>query len=339
MTSAKIYPLGEKSLPIRFLFMCRWMRHHQMISAPVSSAVAVAGIVLQWFLIEQFAGAPFLALYPTVVLATLWSGLPLGLITATLGGASQWVFFIPHTHPTPILTYVLDAVICIMLIDFVNRSFDRLLEIIEREKESGRGHYMVARELHHRIQNMFAVIIAVIRFSMPRDGLQKSIIDRLNAMAQTNVMISDSEHNGVSLRDLVKPELAVSNHRIRATVTDGVVLGGQLAQHLSLILHELVTNAIKYGSLSVPTGMVVLDIQCSEGKMILRWHEHGGPKVKKPEEGKTGFGTKLLDRFAKGIGSAYISFNASGLMYSLKIESHDIWFADNVMKFQPSQAA
>jgi len=325
----RVYEQGEKSIAIRLLKECRRVRHHPYYGYIIALSLGVVGMAIQWIARNHYAGAPFLTLYPSVVAGSLLGGTIPGFLIAGIAGAVQWVLFIPHIDVVAIASYALDATICVMLIDFINRSFDLLLFLLDEEKRSGRRHYLVSRELHHRIQNLFAVIQAVVRLSMPGNSekcktLRSALIDRFGAMAATNLLISEAHENGVSLSSLIETEVKVFTGRIHVTCIDGVMLGPQLAQNLSLILHELTTNALKHGSLSVPDGIVVLNVDWDRHRVIwLRWREVDGPLVNRPTE--SGFGSRLLDTFAKRMGSVRMDFSRTGFVYSLKIESDEIW--------------
>ena len=122
-------------------------------------------------------------------------------------------FFIPTFHWFAFLSYAFDATVCVMLIDFINRTLDILLINIDREKQAKQHQYLLAKELHHRIQNLFTVIQAVIRFSLPGEGMvresavKQRLMDRLQSMSATNRAITDSMGDGVRLNDLISSEI------------------------------------------------------------------------------------------------------------------------------------
>lgn len=330
----RIYAQGEKAPAIRLLRACKRLRDRPLIAFPLVAAFSAAALTARFELHFYFDGAPFLVLYPTVIVACFVAGTWAGFFVAGIGGALQWILFIPEARPLAMITYTIDAAICVMLIDFLNHSFDLLLSLLEYEKKCGRTHYLVGRELHHRIQNLFQVIQAVIRLSMPGHNekcraLRDRLLDRFQAMSATNQMISDSHQNGVSLCKLVGVEIDAipDSHRVHVTCPDGVVVGPQLAQNLSLIMHELITNAMKHGSLSVAEGRVLFNMQWDRTKLYLRWREFDGPRVR-VQQGEAGFGSRLLDQFARRMGSVRINYYPTGLVYSLVIDATDIWIGD-----------
>jgi hypothetical protein len=96
-----------------------------------------------------------------------------------------------------------------------------------------------------------------------------------------------------------------------------------MTQDLSLILHELVTNALKYGALTVPQGRVGLELDWSGSLLTFKWRERGGPLVTEPD--RTGFGRRILDTFAKSFCEKVdISYDPCGYRYTLQIRSDQI---------------
>ena len=281
---------------------------------------------LQWLAQDQYAGSPFLTIYPAVIVTALVGGTGAGFLAAALAGGSQWGFFIPTFHWIAFLSYAFDATVCVMLIDFINRTLDILLINIDREKQAKQHQYLLAKELHHRIQNLFTVIQAVIRFSLPGEGMvresavKQRLLDRLQSMSATNRAITDSMGDGVRLNDLISSEIRGFESRFEISGNPRLVLGPQMTQNLSLILHELLTNALKYGALSVPQGQVNVRLDWTSWVLTFVWQERGGPSVLPPEG--SGFGSRILGAFAKSFcQNVDISYARGGLRYTLQIHS------------------
>ncbi len=182
-------------------------------------------------------------------------GYPAGLLSAVLPGLSQWYFFIPEYHWLAILTYVVDAIVCVLLIEYVNRS-------LEKETEAARHETLLREELQHRIQNLFAVIQAVVRFSLPSNearvsaaAIKDGLLDRLQALVDANRHVSDATGE-VALIDLIHSQMRIFAERYTVHGRPQMTLNPQLTQNFSLVLHELVTNSLKYGALSAADGSV-----------------------------------------------------------------------------------
>jgi len=165
----------------------------------------------------------------------------------------------------------------------------------EREK-------MLMAELDHRAKNVLArvdmVVVSSRNASNSVDEFTRSLKGRIQSMAAAHALLSQKGWNGVGLEALVRNQLApyaaAGNIAIRGT---DVMLTPAAVQAMGMVLHELVTNAAKYGGLSVPTGRVTVswDIKPNgnvAANLVLEWREVGGP----PPSAKTqsGYGTRLI---------------------------------------------
>ena len=264
-----------------------------------------------------------------MILAALFGGRGPGFLAALLAGACQWAFFIPTLELFAVATYAVDASMCVMLVDYINRTVDLLRANIDQEKQAKQHQYLLAKELHHRIQNLFTVIHGVIRFSLPGEGTiqegetRDRLVDRLQSMSAANRAITDSMGDGVRLLDLINGEIRGFESRVEISGGSGLVLGPQMTQDFSLILHELVTNALKYGALSVAKGWVGIRLDWAPSVLTLTWQESGGPEVSEPRS--TGFGSRILGTFAKSFcRKVESSYEPGGFRYALQIESDQI---------------
>lgn len=321
------------SAAILILQVSKQLRQYPICGyATAFGAVGLASL-LQWLAQDGYAGAPFLTIYPAVILTTLVGGLGAGLLAAILAGVSQWGLFIPTLHWLALASYAFDATVCVLLIVFINRTLDLLLANVDREKEAKQRQCLLTTELHHRIQNLFTVIQAVIRFSLPGDGMiQKSVIkerliDRLQSMSATNRAITDSMGDGVRLIDLVTSSIYGFESQFEISGAPGLVLGPQMTQNFSLILHELLTNAVKHGALSIPTGRVNLHMDWTSWVLTFVWQERGGPAVLPAVS--PGFGSRILGDFARSFCQAVrVSYEPSGFRYTLQIHSDQNRFVE-----------
>jgi two-component sensor histidine kinase len=181
---------------------------------------------------------------------------------------------------------------------------------------------MLVGELNHRVKNCFAVIRALASQGdgvRSVEGYRQVLLGRMDALARTHDLLFESHWRGAELRALAGSLRPFAGDQVQAIEIDGprVELNDRQALALSLVLHELATNAAKYGALSVPEGRVRLSWQienADEGKRLrLRWEERGGPPVTPAQ--KTGFGTELIRR-AFGFeleGTADLAFEPEGV--------------------------
>jgi two-component sensor histidine kinase/PAS domain-containing protein len=188
--------------------------------------------------------------------------------------------------------------------------------LAEQERE------LLVGELNHRVKNLFAVIRALVTQG---DGVRSAeeyrqvLLGRMDALARTHDLLFESHWRGADLRSLAGTLQSFAASRAEAVEAEGepVQLDARQSLSVSLVLHELATNAAKYGALSVPDGRVRLSWQvehADEGRRVrLRWEERGGPPVRPPQE--TGFGTELIRRafgFELG-GTANLAFEPEGM--------------------------
>jgi two-component sensor histidine kinase len=320
---------SSSSAVARALQISKKLRRHPSIGYATAFLCIGSASLLQWLAVGQYDGAPFLTIYPAIILTTLIGGLGPGLLGAVLAGATQFGLFIPVLHGVALASYAIDAVVCVLLIVFINRTLDLLLMDIDLEKQAKQHQYLLATELNHRIQNLFTVIQAVIRFSLPGDAtvqasaVRQRLMDRLQSMSAANRAITDSMGDGVRLVDLIRSETRGFESRFELSGAAGLVMAPQMTQNISLILHELLTNALKHGALSTPQGRVSVRIDWTDSVLTLTWRERGGP----PAQAKmgSGFGSRILGTFAqsfcRGVAAAYAE---DGFCYTLEIDSDEI---------------
>lgn len=164
---------------------------------------------------------------------------------------------------------------------------------------------ILSRELAHRFKNMMVVVTSILsltaRYAPTKEALVASLRGRLAALARTHEMLLGSETESADLRALLEGELAPyrihSSSNVRLT-GDPCVLPGPQVVNMALAIHELATNAAKYGALSRATGQVEVSWSSDDGVLDLHWKETGGPTVGEPKGG--GFGTELIRRLLGG---------------------------------------
>jgi len=174
------------------------------------------------------------------------------------------------------------------------------------ERREGEAHLrLLMRELTHRSKNLLAVIQAMARQTARHTGTIEEFLDRfsarLQALARSHDLLVQEGWYGASLSELVRAEVGhyVDGNEPQISIEGpAFLLTPEAAQNLGLALHELATNAVKYGALSVPAGRVAIAWRQrpeSEGGGIeIIWTENGGPAVVAPK--RRGFGTQVIER-------------------------------------------
>jgi len=195
-------------------------------------------------------------------------------------------------------------------------------EIDERELAQQR-QLLLIHELNHRVKNILAMVQAIAAQTLthadnPQDALQ-ALDQRLLALARAHDVLTRESWHGADLNDIIAGAVAPHESRpgLRVRARGGPVrLEPKAAVTLALVLHELGTNAVKYGALSREEGWVSLEwttAPASGGlELDLTWAEHGGPPVKPPQ--RKGFGARLIAlSLAAEQGSAQLIYAPEGL--------------------------
>jgi PAS domain S-box-containing protein len=191
-------------------------------------------------------------------------------------------------------------------------------DITER-KRSEAQITILAREAEHRANNVLATVQATVHLTQADtpEGLKQAIEGRIQALANVHRLFVKSRWQGAELHGLVKEELAAySQGRETRVQIDGpnVLLEPDAAQAIAVALHELATNAAKYGALSVPDGHIRVEWSHEQnGRLALRWTETGGPPVEPPR--RRGFGSRVMENMVRGQlkGELRLDWSAQGL--------------------------
>ena len=170
------------------------------------------------------------------------------------------------------------------------------VDITDR-KEAEERQALLAREVDHRARNLLAVVQSIVRLTRASsiDGYVAAVEGRIGALARAHALLSDARWQRADFGKLVEEEITPyrTTERDKIVVTGAkVVLEPAIAQALTLALHELATNAAKYGSLSAPAGWVRLTWEIRSGNLVLDWLEIGGPPVEPPLT--KGYGSEVI---------------------------------------------
>jgi PAS domain S-box-containing protein len=197
------------------------------------------------------------------------------------------------------------------------------IDITDR-KEAEEHQLLLAREVDHRARNALAVVHAIVRLTRANsmEGYIDAVEGRIRALAQTHALLSQSRWQGADLARLVDEEVAPFRIGQGGKVNaDGpsLVLSAEKAQIVALALHELATNAAKYGALSCGSGRVDIRWRAESGRLTLVWRETGGPKVELPI--RMGFGSKIMNASLKQQVGGDVAFDwqSAGLTCTLHI--------------------
>ncbi|MFC4293681.1 sensor histidine kinase [Novosphingobium tardum] len=178
---------------------------------------------------------------------------------------------------------------------------------------------LLARELNHRVKNLFAVILAIVRMTGKGDPAAKGVVDRISqrihALVNAHEVTQGAvESPTVDLRNLIETAIAPYRSESETCVIEGeaIALPSRLAVPLGLVIHELVTNAVKYGAWAGPGGQVSVAWRTTPDSVHLTWRETG--RTLEATERGTGFGSMLIDGSARQIrGSITREFHDEGI--------------------------
>lgn len=294
-------------------------------------SMPVAATALRWA-IASIVGynLPFVSYFPFLLAASIWGGGRGGVVALAVSAmVAGQLFFRPED---PLLlwalgTFVLSGGVIVLagalLAEAVRVSRDReqRLEATEAQLRTLVG------ELAHRGRNAITVLMAVVSQSMRKAGsleeAEQIINARLDALGRAQDEVLKAEGGPTSLPALLSRTLEPFDlARFEIHCEGSAVVKPEAAAAVCLVVHELATNAVKYGALS-SAGRVHVRCRESEGKSRVSWRETGGPKVKPPEA--HGFGHRLL-RMALSPhgGSATRHFEPDGVVCEIEVPSPEV---------------
>jgi PAS domain S-box-containing protein len=198
---------------------------------------------------------------------------------------------------------------------------------ITEQKRSQEQIATLAREAEHRSKNLLATVQATVNLSQADtpEGLKQAIEGRIQALANVHSLFVETRWIGAELSTVARQELAPYSARDKERVRiDGpqILLEPNAAQVIAVTLHELATNAAKYGSLSVPNGQISLTwLHEADGRLILRWSEMGGPIVVQMPTHR-GFGSRIIERMISQLkGKTSFDWRREGLVCEIALHA------------------
>ncbi|WP_347138378.1 HWE histidine kinase domain-containing protein [Paracoccus sp. SSK6] len=200
----------------------------------------------------------------------------------------------------------------------INGIFVQALDVTEQVDEEQKQR-MLNRELGHRLKNQLAMVQAVVnqtlRSAEDLDSARRDLSERIRALAGAHDMLIEGRASRTTVEEIVRKALALHDDRDGTRIRiegPALTIASRPALSLSLILHELATNATKHGALSAETGFVTVRWQvapAAEGpdQFVLTWTEGGGPPVTKPD--RVGSGTNLISTGLSGTATCDVAID------------------------------
>lgn len=207
-----------------------------------------------------------------------------------------------------------------------------ILRDITERKTSEEARLLLAREVDHRAKNALAVAQALVGLTKADtvEDFAEAIRGRISSLARAHSLLAQSQWRGVPLEQLIRDELLPYSKESQLSVHGPpIACSAAAVQSLSLLFHELATNAVKHGALGREGGHVHVHWNLNADAMIVSWKESGGPKVAPPK--RLGFGTKLLRQVTGRQLDAQLDFhwNPSGLCVEIQLP-HDLFVGNAV---------
>ncbi|KQN77849.1 PAS domain-containing protein [Devosia sp. Leaf64] len=193
---------------------------------------------------------------------------------------------------------------------------------ITEAKEAEEYRTLMTQEMGHRIKNILATVQSVVSQSLRSDGniedIRTTVIERINALGRSQDILTGKRWDIAGIRDTVTRAIEPFNQsgRIHFFGAD-IEIGQNASGALTMALHELATNAVKYGALSNDNGRVRIEWAQTSHELVFTWTESGGPEVQSPK--RSGFGSRMIERaLASTIrGEATIDYRTPGIVFTM----------------------
>jgi PAS domain S-box-containing protein len=253
------------------------------------------------------------------LIATVAGGTPLQGIEASAPNAPKVKDYLVSAAPLRIADDRISGIV-ITMVD------------LSRRKAAEKQQNLLIHELDHRVKNSLTLVLSICARTASTANtvaeFQKTFSGRIQALAATHTLLTEKSWTSLQLRDIVSYELApyVEETANQVSIEDlDVAVLPRAAIAFGLIVHELTTNAVKYGALSQQGGRVtVRAIDRKNGAFVIEWRESGGPPVTVPH--RKGFGHTLISRTLQYVpeGGAAFSFEPSGVVCRISIPAEDL---------------
>jgi two-component sensor histidine kinase len=245
-----------------------------------------------------------------------------------------WLVFLPSSmglqinkpEALALALFVAINVLDIALVTMLIRAYDLLAEQARSIRELLDRQTFLMRELNHRSRNLFTVVQSLALHSIPDKHSREVFDGRLLALARAHGKLGDGSWGEIQLGEIMRGELEPFAQSVEISGCE-LSVNTRAAQQLALVVHELATNAAKYGALSAPAGRVVVGGRVEhlngEPTFSLLWTEQGGPPVHAPD--RKGFGSAiLLDLVRLEGGESSLEFLPQGLSYELRLPLREV---------------
>lgn len=293
-----------------------------------TEALAIALICLGAATTLRFVGSwtksdfLFATYFPAIMAAGLLAGSPAAIGVTIASTFIVRLFFVPpylHTgsHGSDeyidFLMYLVSAALTVSFAHYCR-------VVLKRLHKRNLTNEILARELQHRSRNVCAVLDVIVRKTLAHDPERaKKLFGRIKAMMYANELLTAPQPQLLTLKQLLLQAFAPYGEDRLEAFGPEIFVEPEAARHITLLIHEFVTNAAKYGSLSRLSGRVSVEWQEEEQTIILNWKESGGPRIDLPK--REGFGSHLAAACVKAVsGTMQQDFAPDGFRCSIKFK-------------------
>lgn len=284
----------------------------------VRTALAVLiPTAMRWLIDRGAMGAPFVLYFPAIQMIATFLGWRWGAVTAVASGLVAWYLFLPPhfafnlaVEQVVALTLFTSSSIMMVLVGQLLRN--TLFELQARAQQSEDFNHELQHRTKNSLQMMRALASQASRATDPAE-FYEMLGGRLGALAKANELLRFGALKSCDMGDLIKAAIAPFAHDRFDLSGPACAVSRNACTPLMMALHELATNASKYGALSTPGGRVRIawDDEGGDGQLRLRWQEIGGPAVSAPTH--KGMGSRLL-RPSSGMRAVDLRFLPEGVI-------------------------
>lgn len=232
-----------------------------------------------------------------------------------------------HLHKEGSRVFIEGSVYSLRQADGTVRGFLKIGQNVTSRKAAEERQVLLTREVDHRAKNALAVVQTMLRLTRAEDvgSFVRMVEGRVTALARAQTLLAEERWDGAALHAMLRGELAPFLTGQQVSL-DGppTMLPPGTAQPLAMVVHELATNAVKHGALSVPEGRVSVSWYLDSGRaaalLRLRWVETGGPPVAAPPS-QRGFGSRVLEGTIRRQlrGAMVLSWDTAGLICEMEV--------------------
>ena len=298
-----------------------------LLGAALAGVAAVARMALEGQIGHEF---PFVLFFPALIAAAVLGGLEGGATCLLISIAAAWILFLPgHARLAwAIGSFSISGGFIVAMAAALAHGVRALRRSRKQLGEAEQRLRTLVGELAHRNRNALTIMMSIVsqsaRNAASIEEAERNINARLGALLRAQDVVIASHGASVSLCALLNETIAPFDvYPFTIPPLPDAEIAPEIAGPLGLLFHEMATNAVKHGALSVPGGRVEIDWTLENGMACLRWREIGGPRVAPPA--RKGFGTRLItSALAPNGGRVQRHFDPEGVRYELHVPARPV---------------